>query len=77
VVDANKDMSENFAHLMGYNSKEFTELLRLYLVIHADHEGTVRLRAGRSPTPALPLLSLLLGHEYVHGNGVLSLMVKP
>lgn len=39
VVDANKDMSENFAHLMGYNSKEFTELLRLYLVIHADHEG--------------------------------------
>lgn len=39
VVDANKDMAANFAHLLGYDSKDFTELLRLYLVIHADHEG--------------------------------------
>ena len=39
VVDGSKDLSANFAHLMGFNTREFTELLRLYLVIHADHEG--------------------------------------
>lgn len=39
VVDASKDMAENFAHMMGYTDKKFVDLLRLYLVIHADHEG--------------------------------------
>jgi len=35
----NLDYSANFAHLLGFNNKEFTELVRLYLVIHSDHEG--------------------------------------
>jgi citrate synthase len=33
------DWSGNFAHMMGYNSDEFKELMRLYMTIHADHEG--------------------------------------
>ena len=33
------DWSGNFAHMMGYNSEEFKELMRLYMTIHADHEG--------------------------------------
>lgn len=33
------DWSGNFAQMLGYNSKEFAELMRLYLTIHADHEG--------------------------------------
>ena len=33
------DWSGNFAHMMGYDSEEFKELLRLYMTIHADHEG--------------------------------------
>ncbi len=28
-----------FSHLLGFTEFEFMELLRLYLVIHADHEG--------------------------------------
>ena len=33
------DWSGNFAHMMGYDAEEFKELLRLYMTIHADHEG--------------------------------------
>jgi citrate synthase len=33
------DWSGNFAHMMGYESEEFKELMRLYMTIHADHEG--------------------------------------
>jgi citrate synthase len=34
------DWAGNFAHMMGYGSNEgFKELMRLYMTIHADHEG--------------------------------------
>ncbi len=38
-ADPNLDWGGNFAHMMGYTEEQFKELLRLYLVIHADHEG--------------------------------------
>ena len=37
--DFSLDWSGNFAHMLGFNSNEFHELMRLYLTIHADHEG--------------------------------------
>lgn len=33
------DWGANFAHMLGYDTAEFKELMRLYLVLHADHEG--------------------------------------
>lgn len=33
------DWAGNFAHMMGYNDDGFKELMRLYMTIHADHEG--------------------------------------
>ena len=33
------DWAGNFAHMLGYESEQFRELMRLYMVIHADHEG--------------------------------------
>ncbi len=33
------DWAGNFAHMMGYDDKRFYALLRLYMTIHADHEG--------------------------------------
>ena len=33
------DWAGNFAHMMGYSNEEFKELMRLYMTIHADHEG--------------------------------------
>jgi len=39
VIDANKDWSANFCAMLGYDDPLFVELMRLYLVIHSDHEG--------------------------------------
>lgn len=33
------DWAGNLAHMMGYNDHSFRELMRLYMTIHADHEG--------------------------------------
>jgi citrate synthase len=33
------DWSGNLAHMLGYDDEGFKELMRLYLTIHADHEG--------------------------------------
>jgi citrate synthase len=33
------DWSGNFAHMLGFDDENFHELMRLYLTIHADHEG--------------------------------------
>lgn len=38
-VDPNADYSKNLARLLGFENKNFVDLLRLYLTIHADHEG--------------------------------------
>ncbi len=37
--DPRLDWAGNFAHMMGFSSNEMKRLLRLYMVIHADHEG--------------------------------------
>ena len=33
------DWSGNLAHMMGFKDESFHELMRLYMTIHADHEG--------------------------------------
>ncbi|ELU15766.1 hypothetical protein CAPTEDRAFT_148793 [Capitella teleta] len=39
AIDDAKDWSHNFTSMLGYEDPEFTELMRLYLTIHSDHEG--------------------------------------
>lgn len=36
---ATEDWSGNYAHMLGFDNEEFKALMRLYLTIHADHEG--------------------------------------
>ena len=38
-ADPSLDWSANLAHMMGFDDKEIHKLFRLYLTIHADHEG--------------------------------------
>ncbi len=38
-ADPNLDWGGNFAHMIGIEKEQFKELMRLYLVIHSDHEG--------------------------------------
>ncbi len=37
--DPSLDWAANFAHMLGYDDPEVYELMRLYLVLHSDHEG--------------------------------------
>lgn len=37
--DGSLDYSANYANQMGFTDPQFSELMRLYLSIHADHEG--------------------------------------
>lgn len=39
AIDSEKDWSANFTAMLGYDDPQFTELMRLYLTIHSDHEG--------------------------------------
>lgn len=39
LADPNLDWGGNFAHMLGIENEEFKELMRLYLVLHSDHEG--------------------------------------
>jgi len=39
AIDPAKDWSANFASQLGYENPQFTDLLRMYLTIHSDHEG--------------------------------------
>lgn len=38
-ADDSLDWAANFAHMLGSDEPEFQDLMRLYLTIHADHEG--------------------------------------
>jgi citrate synthase len=37
--DPSLDWAGNFAHMLGYDDESFRALMRLYMTIHADHEG--------------------------------------
>jgi len=37
--DPSLDWAANYAHMLGYDEPEVYELMRLYLVLHSDHEG--------------------------------------
>jgi len=39
AIDPVLDWSANFCRMLGYDGEQFTELMRLYLTIHSDHEG--------------------------------------
>jgi len=38
-ADESLDWSANYAHMLGIDTPDFYSLMRLYLTIHADHEG--------------------------------------
>ncbi|KAK1443796.1 citrate synthase [Babesia gibsoni] len=39
VYDPNEDYASNVARLLGVNTTEFKDFMRLYIAVHADHEG--------------------------------------
>jgi citrate synthase len=64
------DWSANLAHMLGFEQVEFHELMRLYMSIHADHEGgNVSAHATHLVGSALadPYLSLAAGMNGLAG----------
>mmetsp|Transcript_11784 Transcript_11784/g.48994 ORF Transcript_11784/g.48994 Transcript_11784/m.48994 type:complete len:404 (-) Transcript_11784:71-1282(-) len=65
--DPSLDMGANYAMMMGYDNPDFHDLMRLYLVIHSDHEGgnvsahTVKLVGSALSDPYLSLAAGLNG----------------
>ena len=39
LPDPKLDWSQNFAHMLDNDDPEFADLIRLYMVMHSDHEG--------------------------------------
>ncbi|KAH8370695.1 hypothetical protein KR093_004692 [Drosophila rubida] len=66
-VDSKLDWSSNFTNMLTYDDKQFTELMRLYLTIHSDHEGgnvsahTTHLVGSALSDPYLSLAAGMLG----------------
>lgn len=62
------DWAGNLAHMMGFESAEVKNLLRLYMVIHADHEG------GNVSAHATHLVGSALSNAYYSfGAGMVGL----
>jgi len=53
------DWAANFAHMLGYENKDFQDLMRLYLTIHSDHEG------GNVSAHAVHLVGSALSDPYL------------
>lgn len=68
VTDKQFDLAQNFANMLGHNSKEFQNLLAHYLVLHSDHEGgnvsahTVHLTGSALADPYLAYSAGLNGY---------------
>jgi len=54
AADPNEDWGGNFAHMMGVENPEYKDLMRLYLLLHSDHEsGNVSAHTGHLVSSAL------------------------
>jgi citrate synthase len=67
-ADPKLDWSANLAHMMGYDDPEIYKLFRLYLTIHADHEG-----GNVSAHTAHLVASALSNPYYSYAAGMLGL----
>jgi citrate synthase len=70
--DDNLDWGANFAQMLGVNdSADFSNLMRLYLTIHADHEG------GNASAHTTHLVGSTLSDPYYSFSGGLNALAGP
>jgi citrate synthase len=66
------DWGANYAHMLGVSDKkEWKNLVRLYMTIHADHEG------GNASAHAMNLISSTLSDPYLSFAGCMSALAGP
>lgn len=69
--DSSLDYSANFNRMLGYDNPDFDELMRLYLVIHSDHEG------GNASAHTTHLVGSTLSDPYLSLAGGLNSLAGP
>eukprot|EP01084_Bolivina_argentea_P126042 223241_1 len=69
--DTSLDYSGNFNRMLGYTDASFDELMRLYLVIHSDHEG------GNASAHATHLVGSALSDPYLSFTAGLCALAGP
>lgn len=69
--DSKLDYSANFSRMLGFTNKDFDDLMRLYLVIHSDHEG------GNASAHATHLVGSTLSDPYLSLTGGMAALAGP
>ncbi|MEO0340885.1 MAG: citrate (Si)-synthase [Bacteroidota bacterium] len=69
--DITMDWAGNFAHMLGIEGEQFKSLMRLYLTIHADHEG------GNASAHTTHLVGSTLSDPYFSFAGGMSALAGP
>merc|ERR1719240_486386 len=65
------DYSASFCRMLGYDNPDFDELMRLYLVIHSDHEG------GNASAHTTHLVGSTLADPYLAYSAGLNALAGP
>jgi citrate synthase len=69
--DPSLDWSANFAHMLGKDGDAFRDLMRLYLTIHADHEG------GNASAHTVHLVGSTLSDAYLSLSAGINALAGP
>ena len=69
--DFSLDWGANFAHMLGVEGEDFKSFMRLYLTIHADHEG------GNASAHATHLAGSTLSDSYYAFSGAMNALAGP
>lgn len=69
--DLSLDWAANFAHLLGIEHPDFKNLMRVYLTIHADHEG------GNASAHTTHLVGSTLSDPYLSFAGGMASLAGP
>lgn len=65
------DWAANFAHMLGYEDADFKNLMRLYMTIHADHEG------GNASAHTTHLVASTLSDPYLSFAAAMNALAGP
>ena len=65
------DWASNFAHILGYENADFKNLMRLYMTIHADHEG------GNASAHTTHLVASTLADSYLSFAAAMNSLAGP
>ena len=69
--DESLDWAGNYAHMLGFEDADFMSLMRLYLTIHADHEG------GNASAHTAHLVNSTLADPFLSYAGGMSSLAGP